>query len=96
MTGNGTKEYALHDRRRTHAVAFSNFRRECLNSKMEKHWVKVDECNPEYSGLYFIKHPDFVGDIDVAEFFINSKGNRFWLTAGDPTHWAAIDTYDYI
>lgn len=96
MIGNGEKEYTVHDRRRTDPAAFSRFRSQCLSNKEEKHWIRVDECNPEFSGLYFIRHKDFIGDIDIAEFFINSKGKRFWMTPGDPTHWAPINEYEYI
>jgi len=85
----------LLDQRRTNPKQWEMFRRQCLKTKMPKTWVKTEESNPDFSGLFFIKHEDFVGDIDIAEFFINSKGKRFWMTPGDPTHWAEIETYDY-
>lgn len=87
--------YKIHDQRRTSPKQWELFRRHCLKSKMKKYWVSTEEGNPGFSGLFFIKHKDFVGDIDIAEFFINSKGKKFWLTPGDPTHWAEIETYDY-
>lgn len=83
------------DHRRINYRSFSQFRAQCLRAKMSKHWVSTEEDNPEYSGLFFIKHDDFLGDIDIAEFFINKKGEKFWLTPGDPTHWSEIETYDY-
>ncbi len=89
------KTYEILDRRRTNERAWDSFRKQCLKDRDPKDWVGVDEGNPEFSGLFFIKHADFVGDIDIAEFFINSKGKRFWMTPGDPTHWAEIKTYDY-
>ena len=41
-------------------------------------------------------HADSPGEFDIAEFFINSKGKRFWMTAKPPTKWAEIETYEYI
>lgn len=80
---------------RTDHKKYAQFRASALKLKVKKVWVDADERDPEFSGLFFIKHKDFVGDIDIAEFFINSKGKRFWLTPSRPTHWAEIETYDY-
>ena len=65
---------------RTDHKKYAQFRASALKLKVKKVWVDADERDPEFSGLFFIKHKDFVGDIDIAEFFINSKGKRFWLT----------------
>ena len=80
---------------RTDHKKYAQFTASALKLKVKKVWVDADERDPEFSGLFFIKHKDFVGDIDIAEFFINSKGKRFWLTPSRPTHWAEIETYDY-
>lgn len=90
------KEYRVLDHRRTDQKAFSRFRDQCLNSRMLKAWVKTDEGNPEFSGLFFVRHDDSPGEFDIAEFFINMKGKRFWLTPKPPTYWAEIETYDYV
>lgn len=81
---------------RTNAKEFSAFRAQCLQVKLKKFWVKTTDANPDFSGLFYIKHADFPADIDIAEFFINSKGKKFWLTPGDPTHWSEIETYNYL
>jgi hypothetical protein len=80
---------------RTDHKRYSAFRASALRLRTKKFWVDADEKEPDFSGLFFIKHRDFLGDIDVAEFFINSKGKRFWLTPSRPTHWAEIETYEY-
>ena len=41
-------------------------------------------------------HEDSPGEFDIAEFFINSRGKRFWMTSKPPKKWAEIETYDYI
>ena len=89
------KKYRVLDHRRTEQKAFSRFRDQCLNSRMLKAWVKTDEGNPEFSGLFFVKHPDSPTEFDIAEFFINKKGKRFWMTAETPLQWAEIETYEY-
>ena len=83
------------ERVRTDPKQFAAFRAQCLNVRLKKVWVKTTDENPEFSGLFYIKHADFPADIDIAEFFINSKGKRFWMTPGDPTYWSEIETYDY-
>ncbi len=89
-------KYPVLDRRLTNIATFSSFRRQCLASKMPKHWVDNDDKQPICTGLYFIKHKDFLGDIDIAEYHINTKGKAFWCTGGKPTHWAEIETYEYM
>ena len=81
---------------RTDHKKYAQFRASALKLKVKKVWVETKDANPEFAGLFFIKHKDFLGDIDIAEFFINSKGKRFWMTAKPPTRWAEIETYDYI
>jgi hypothetical protein len=83
------------DRRRTHDVTFSNFRSKCLKMRDQKDWVDVNDRNPSVAGLYFIKHKDFLADIDITEYTINKKGKGYWCCMGQPTHWAKIETYDY-
>ena len=83
------------DRVRTDPKEYAAFRASALKLKVKKSWVATSDGNPDFSGLFFIKHKDFVGHIDIAEFFINSKGKKFWLTPSDPTHWAEIETYEY-
>ena len=90
------KTYPVLNRKLTNIATFSRFRRQCLNSKMPKRWVDNDEEQPICTGLYFIKHKDFLGDIDIAEYHINTKGKAFWCTPGQPTHWAEIETYEYM
>jgi hypothetical protein len=85
----------LLDQRRTNPKKWEMFRAQCLKAKMHKNWKSNEESSPDFSGLFFIKHKDFVGDIDIAEFYINSKNQKFWMTPGDPTHWSEIETYDY-
>ena len=80
---------------RTDHKKYAQFRASALRLKVKKVWVETKNANPEFDGLFFIKHKDFLGDIDIAEFFINSKGQSFWLTPSDPTHWAEIETYEY-
>ncbi len=84
------------DKRLTNTASFTSFRKQCLNSRMIKNWVSNADEKPECTGLYFIKHKDFLGEIDIAQFYINSKGKSYWLTAGEPTAWSEIETYDYI
>ena len=93
---NGQTFYNQLDQRRTNQKLFSRFRDHCLNSKLPKYWVMTEERNPEFSGLFFVTHEDSPGEFDIAEFFINSKGKRFWLSARPPIKWAAIETYEYI
>ena len=83
------------DTTRTDEKRYAQFRASALKLKTKKFWVSTEERNPEFDGLFFIKHPDVMGDVDIAEFYINSKGKRFWLTPSTPTHWAEIETYDY-
>lgn len=92
---NGMSYYQELDRRRTNPNKFTEFRKHCLNGKHFKDWVKTEDRNPRFSGLFFIKHKDFPGEFDIAEFFINTKGKRFWMTNGDPVEWAEISTYEY-
>lgn len=82
------------DHRRTDPKSFNRFRRQCLVSKMSKDWV--EGVVPPCSGLFFIKHETFFGEVDIAEYFINSKGVGFWMTPGDPVAWSEIETYDYV
>ena len=93
---NGQAYYTQLDQRRTNRKLFARFREQCLNAKMPKYWVETEEMNPDFSGLFFVVHADSPGEFDIAEFFINSKGKRFWMTAKPPTRWAEIETYDYI
>ena len=93
---NGQTFYTQLDQRRTNQKLFSRFRDHCLNSKLPKYWVMTEERNPEFSGLFFVTHEDSPGEFDIAEFFINSKGKRFWLSARPPVKWAEIETYEYI
>jgi hypothetical protein len=88
--------YPVQDRRLTNIATFSSFRQHCLSSNLKKRWVKNDEEEPICTGLYYIKHKDFLGDVDIAEYHINTKGKAFWCTAGKPTHWAEIETYEYM
>jgi hypothetical protein len=44
---------------------------------MPKRWVNNDDEKPLCTGLYFIKHKDFLGDVDIAEYHINKKGKAF-------------------
>jgi len=81
---------------RTQAKEFELFRKQCFKSKWDKYWVKTSDSNPEYPGLFWIKHKDFLGEIDIAEFYINKKGKSFWMTPGDPSEWAEIATYYYV
>jgi len=92
---NGMSYYQELDRRRTSPKKFEEFRKHCLKGKHFKDWVKTDERNPEYSGLFFVKHPDSPAEFDIAEFFINTKGKRFWMTSETPLQWAEISTYEY-
>lgn len=87
-------DYKVLDRRLTDPKMFSKFRAQCLRSRMHKDWVT--EGNPEFAGLFFIKHKDFVGDVDIAEYHINKKGVGFWLTTDGITAWSEIETYDYV
>jgi len=89
-------KYPVLDRKLTNMATFTKFRRQCLGSTIPKRWVDNNEQEPECTGLYFIKHKDFLGDVDIAEYHINSKGKTFWCTAGNPTHWAEIETYEYM
>jgi len=89
-------KYPVQNRKLTNIATFHRFRTQCLNSKMPKQWVNNDTEVPVCTGLYFIKHKDFLGDVDIAEYHINSKGKSFWCTAGNPTHWAEIETYEYM
>jgi hypothetical protein len=89
------KKYKVVDLKRINENEWRRFRYKCLKNKDPKDWVSVDDGNPEFSGLFFIKHKDFLADVDIAEFFINSKNKRFWMTPGDPTHWAKIEDYNY-
>lgn len=84
------------DERRTNRKAFNRFRDQCLNAKMPKYWVNTEEKNPEFSGLFFVAYDDSPGEFDIGEFFINSKGKRFWVSARPPIRWAEIETYEYI
>ena len=90
------KSYPVQDRRLTNIATFTAFRRHCLSSRMPKRWVDNNQEKPVCIGLYFIKHKDFLGDIDIAEYHINTKGKGFWLCAGSPISWAEIETYDYM
>jgi len=93
---NGQTWYNQLDQRRTNEKLFTRFRDHCLTAKLPKHWVITeDEGNPEFSGLFFVSHADSPGEFDLAEFFINSKGKRFWLSARPPVKWAEIETYEY-
>jgi hypothetical protein len=93
---NGQTWYNQLDQRRTNEKLFTRFRDHCLTAKLPKHWVITeDEGNPEFSGLFFVSHADSPGEFDIAEFFINSKGKRFWLSARPPVKWAEIETYEY-
>ena len=89
-------QYPVHDRKLTNMASFTRFRRQCLSSKMPKNWIDNNVEEPKCTGLYFIKHKDFLGDIDIAEFHVNQKGKSFWLTGGKPTHWSEIETYEYM
>jgi len=89
-------KYPVQNRKLTNIATFHRFRTQCLNSKMPKQWVNNDTEVPVCTGLYFIKHKDFLGDVDIAEYHINSKGKSFWCTSGNPTHWAEIETYEYM
>ncbi len=93
---NGRAPYNQLDQRRTNHKSFSRFREHCLNAKLPKYWVTTEERNPEFSGLFFVTHEDSPGEFDIAEFFINTKGKRFWLSANPPVKWAEIETYEYI
>ena len=84
------------DQRRTNRKLSPSFREQCLNAKMPKYWVYTEEMYPDFSGLFFVVHEDSPGEFDIAEFFINSRGKRFWMTSKPPTKWAEIETYDYI
>jgi hypothetical protein len=90
-----TKKTELLDQRSTNLKAYAKFRDHCLRSKLSKHWVSTDDNNPEFGGMFFIKHKDFLGDVDITEYYINKKGKGYWLCAGTPTHWAEIETYEY-
>lgn len=93
---NGQTWYNQLDQRRTNEKLFTRFRDHCLTAKLPKHWVITeDEGDPEFSGLFFVSHADSPGEFDIAEFFINSKGKRFWLSARPPVKWAEIETYEY-
>ena len=93
---NGQTWYSQLDQRRTNEKIFSRFRDHCLNAKLPKHWVNTEDVgNPDFSGLFFVSHVDSPGEFDIAEFFINSKGKRFWLTSHPPAKWAEIETYEY-
>ena len=83
------------DQRRTNGRKFAQFRSQCLKANMPKCWVDADKEPPDFSGLFFVKHPDSPGEFDVAEFFVNSKGKQFWLTPEPPVQWAEIETYEY-
>jgi len=89
-------KYPVLNRKLTNIATFSSFRRQCLTARMPKNWVDNDKEQPICTGLYFIKHKDFLGDIDIAEYHINTKGKTFWCTPGKPTHWAEIETYEYM
>jgi hypothetical protein len=93
---NGQTWYNQLDQRRTNEKLFTRFRDHCLNAKLPKRWVITEERNPDFSGLFFVSHADSPGEFDIAEFFINSKGKRFWLSARPPVKWAEIETYEYI
>jgi len=90
------KSWSVMDRRLTNIATFSKFRKQCLSSRMQKRWIDSTEEQPNCTGLYFIKHKNFLGDVDIAEYHINSKGATFWCTSGDPSHWSEIETYEYI
>lgn len=89
-------KYPVLNRKLTNIATFSSFRRQCLTSKMTKNWVDNDNEQPICTGLYFIKHKDFLGEVDIAEYHINKKGKTFWCTPGKPTHWSEIETYEYL
>ena len=84
------------DQRRTNRKLFARFREQCLNATMPKYWVDTEKKNPVFSGLFFVVHEDSPGEFDIAEFFINSRGKRFWMTSKPPKKWAEIETYEYI
>ena len=50
-------DYKILDRRLTDPKKWTAYRKHCLTTKMHKHWVT--EGNPEFAGLFFIKHEDF-------------------------------------
>ncbi len=83
------------DQRSTNIKSFTRFRNHCLTAKLTKNWVKTEDKNPDFAGMFFIKHEDFLADVDITEFYINKKGEGHWLCAGTPTAWAEIETYDY-
>ena len=91
----GRSWYTKLDQRRTNPKVFARFRDHCLNARLPKYWVDTDKNNPEFSGLFFVKHRDSPGEFDIAEFFINKKGQRFWMTAEPPVQWSEIETYEY-
>lgn len=92
---NGQTWYMPLDQTRTNEKLYQRFREQCLNSKMPKYWVKTEEMNPDFSGLFFVKQREFPAEFNIAEFFINRKGKRFWLLPSPPTEWAEIETYEY-
>ena len=83
------------DRRHGNPVVFARFRERCLGYTAQKAWVETEKGNPEYPGLFFVQHNDTPWQFDIAEFFINSKGKRFWIAAEPPTRWAPIEFYEY-
>ena len=93
---NGQTWYMPLDQTRTNEKLYQRFRDQCLNSKMPKHWVDAEkEGNPDFSWLFFVKQKEFPAEFNIAEFFINRKGKRFWLLPSPPTEWAEIETYEY-
>jgi len=92
-SGNGL--YRKIDQRHTDPTKFARFRERCLGYTAQKDWVETEKSNPEYSGLFFIEHKDSPWQFDIGEFFINSKGKRFWMTSEPPKRWAPISFYQY-
>lgn len=94
---NGKAWYTSPDQTHTNLKVFTRFRNNCLRSSMHKEWMETKtQGDPEVSGLFFVKQQEFPAEFDIAEFFINTKGKRFWMTPTPPTHWAEIETYEYI
>lgn len=75
---------------------FNAIRREALADKRKKDWVPVDNGDPIYPGLYYTKVSGEINSLGVSEYFINKKGDGFWLGMIKPTHYAKIKDYVYI
>ncbi len=88
--------YRLHHPRSCTNINYKRYRKYCLSrkSKLHKNWVKEGE--PKFTGMFFVRHDDFLGDLEIAEYYINKKGEGNWMSHKRPSAWSEIETYEYV